>query len=140
MAGEVLGFVGARSIVCRPTSTAHARALHREDPEVIVWWGSIVECSSAISRVERAGGLSEADAGLARASLAQLRITWFEVQPGELLREQAIHLLRLHPLRAADALQLASALEWADSPPVGAFVTFDERLRSAALREGFSVP
>lgn len=121
-------------------ATARARELHREDPELVVWWGSVVECSSAISRVERAGGLSEADAGSARASLAQLRLTWFEVQPGDVLREQAIRLLRLHPLRAADALQLASALEWADSPPVGAFVTFDERLRSAALREGLSVP
>lgn len=121
-------------------STARARALHREDPQVVAWWGSIVECSSAISRVERAGVLSEADAGSARASLAQLRITWFEMQPGDVLREQATRLLRLHPLRAADALQLASALEWAGSPPVGAFVTFDERLRRAALREGLSVP
>ena len=56
------------------------------------------------------------------------------------VREQAIRLLRLHPLRAADSLQLAAALEWAGSPPDGAFVTFDERLRVAAAREGFSTP
>lgn len=120
-------------------STAHARALLRKYPAV-VWWGSIVERSPAISQVERAGGLSEADAGLARGSLAQLRITWFEVQPGDVLRAQAIRLLRLHPLRPAHALQLASAFEWAGSPPLGAFVTIDERLRSATLREGLSVP
>ena len=40
-----------------------------------------------------------------------------EVLPAEAVREQAARLLRLHPLRAADALQLAAALVWADSPP-----------------------
>lgn len=67
-----------------------------------------------------------------------LRASWFEVQPGDAIREQALRLLRVHPLRAADALQLAAALEWAGTPTRAAFMTFDERLRSAAHREGFS--
>jgi hypothetical protein len=45
--------------------------------------------------------------------------------------------LRLHPLRAADATQLAAALEWGGSPPEGHFVSFDQRLNAAAQREGF---
>ena len=35
----------------------------------------------------------------------------------------------------ADALQLAAAMEWAGTPPDGAFVTFDERLGAAARRD-----
>ena len=106
----------------------------------MVWWGSVVECASAISRVLRANHLAEKDARNAHALLRELRTTWFEVQPGDAVREQALRLLRLHPLRAADALQLAAALEWSGTPPVGGFVTFDRRLREAAVREGFMVP
>ena len=75
-----------------------------------------------------------------RKLLEMLRDSWFEIQPGDAVREQALRLLRLHPLRAADALQLAAALEWAGSPPAGSFVTFDDRLGEAAQREGFTLP
>ena len=46
-----------------------------------------------------------------------------------------------HPLRAADALQLAAALEWADQRPTPdhAFVTLDHRLGAIAAKEGFSL-
>lgn len=56
------------------------------------------------------------------------------------VRNQAIRLLGLHPLRAADALQLAAALVWADRRPRGhPFVCLDAGLREAAHAEGFSV-
>jgi predicted nucleic acid-binding protein len=56
------------------------------------------------------------------------------------LRERAGRALAAHPLRAADALQLAAALVWADDSPAGeAFVCLDDRLREAAGREGFQV-
>jgi uncharacterized protein len=45
----------------------------------------------------------------------------------------------VHPLRAADAFQLAAAQAWRQQDPSGAsFVCLDERLRDAAAREGFS--
>jgi predicted nucleic acid-binding protein len=50
-----------------------------------------------------------------------------------------MRVLRLHALRAADALQLAAALEWSGSPAAGVIVSFDERLAQAAAREGFEV-
>jgi hypothetical protein len=108
-----------------------------EDSELVVWWGSAIECASAIARIHRDGHLSAAAEREARALLDILRKSWFEVQPGDLVREQALRLLRVHPLRAADALQLAAGLEWAGTPPSGHFVTFDDRLRDAAVREGF---
>lgn len=120
--------------------TERARQLHTEDPELVVWWGSAIECASAIARLHREGHLTAAEEARARALLMALKASWFEVQPGDAVREQALRILRLHPLRAADALQLAAALEWGGSPPEGHFVSFDERLGAAAQREGFITP
>ena len=48
--------------------------------------------------------------------------------------------LRVHPLRAADALQLAAAIVAAEDQPADLpFVTLDDRLALAAEREGFTV-
>jgi hypothetical protein len=52
----------------------------------------------------------------------------------------AKRLLRVHPLRTADALQLAAALIACEGEPAGlGFMAFDERLRMAADREGLAV-
>ena len=120
--------------------TARAREMLGEDKELVVWWGSLIECASAISRLHRDGQLTSREEAQARALLTTLKASWFEVQPGDAVREQALRILRLHPLRAADAVQLAAALEWAGSPPEGTFVSFDERLGAAAQREGFLTP
>lgn len=109
-----------------------------DDPEQVVWWGSAVECASAIARLHREGHLTDREESQARELLATLRASWFEVQPGPGLREQAFRLLRLHPLRAADALQLAAAMTWSGPTPSGTLLTFDERLATAARREGFA--
>lgn len=90
-----------------------------------------------LARLHRDGLLGESAEHEARALLDVLRLSWFQVQPGDAVREQALRLFRVHPLRAADALQLAAALEWAGAPPQGDFVTYDDRLRAAAVREGF---
>jgi predicted nucleic acid-binding protein len=63
-----------------------------------------------------------------------------EVSPAEELRDRAMRLLDLHPLSAADALQLAAALDWCGERTAGAgFVCLDQRLRAAATLEGFDV-
>jgi predicted nucleic acid-binding protein len=125
------------TLVLQQPRTSEARVLLEEDGDVVAWWGSAVECASAIARLHRDGQLGESAEREARALLDMLRRSWFEVQPGDAVREQALRLLRVHSLRAADALQLAAALEWAGAPPEGDFVTFDDRLRAAAVREGF---
>ncbi len=54
------------------------------------------------------------------------------------MRETAIRFLRVHPLRAADALQLAAAFIAAERrPPSLEMVTFDDRLADIARKEGF---
>jgi uncharacterized protein len=125
------------TLVLEQPRTAQARQLHTQDPELVVWWASSIECASAIARLHRDGQLTAADEAQARGLLTTLRASWFEVQPGDAVLEQALRVLRLHPLRAADAMQLAAALEWSGSPPNGQFVSFDQRLSAAAQREGF---
>ncbi|MHB1980941.1 MAG: hypothetical protein ACYCOS_04395 [Sulfobacillus sp.] len=52
----------------------------------------------------------------------------------------AVRLLRVHPLRAADALQLAAALVWAaEMGEAAVIVTLDHRLAAVAAREGLVV-
>lgn len=114
-----------------------SRQLHAADPEIVAWWGSSIECASSIARLHREDRLTAAEDRQARSLLTMLSASWFEVQPGDAVRAQALRLLRLHSLRAADALQLAAAVEWGGSPPEGQFVSFDERLNAAAEREGF---
>lgn len=116
-----------------------AHALYREDAELAVWWGTPIECASAFARLRRDGVLDAAGEGAARSLLMALQDAWFEIQPNEAVRRQALRVLRIHPLRSADSHQLAAALEWGGSPPEGELIAFDERLKAAALREGFVV-
>ena len=110
------------------------------DATRIVWWGTRIECVSAACRLEREGELTPSQTQKILADMARVLDQSIEVQPVEVLRERAERLLRVHPLRAADALQLAAALISCDENPrdVG-FVCLDERLRTAASAEGFSV-
>lgn len=72
--------------------------------------------------------------------LGLLAASWVEIEPVEQVRRRAIRLLRLHPLRAADALQLAAALTAADEDPQRLdVVSSDDHLSAAARREGFKV-
>jgi predicted nucleic acid-binding protein len=114
--------------------------LVRDDPAVAVSWATPAECVAALARLEREGRLSDAGWGVARERLRAVARGWTEVPPVERVRSQAMRMLRLHPLRAADALQLAAAVVLADFEP-GAlpFVTLDAQLAGAASREGFEV-
>lgn len=120
-------------------SSARAHELLREDPDAVVWWSTPVECASAFARLRRQERLTHAEEESALRLLRTLQRSWYEVTPGDRVRAQALRLLRLHSLRAADSLQLAAAVEWAGSPASGELVTFDERLGFAARLEGFDV-
>ena len=114
--------------------------LYRADPAVITWWGSEIECVSAFARLEREDAMSAAMVAAAMDRLKGLRSAWHEVQPSQALRDTATRLLRVHPLRASDAVQLSSAVIASDREPSAIeLVTLDTRLASAARREGFAV-
>ena len=116
------------------------KGLMKDDEDIVVWWTTYIECLSALSRRQREGVLTSGDATKARAVLSALAAAWSEVQPTELVRLRAERLLSIHPLRAADALQLAAALVWAQETPRGLdFVCLDQNLRESSLKEGFSI-
>jgi hypothetical protein len=74
------------------------------------------------------------------ADSRQLADRWHEIVPSDAVRRAAERLLRVHPLRATDSLQLAAALIAADHDPTTLeIVCLDARLSSAARREGFTV-
>ena len=109
------------------------------DPAMVTWWGTPVECLSALMRLVREGRLPNDAARDAQLRLHELRNGWDEVLPGEACRRMAERMLRVHALRAADALQLAAALIAADHDPSRLeFVCLDQRLMEAGRREGFT--
>jgi uncharacterized protein len=117
-----------------------ARAIARRDPLVTLWWGTKVECTSAFSRLEREGRLDVSQIGEAKRRMEIAAGDWREIAPSERVREDAMRLLRVHNLRAGDALQLAAALTASENlPGTLEFVCLDDRLSVAAMREGFRV-
>ncbi len=125
-------------LIVEEAASRRVRSLPRT--EQMVWWGTRVECVSAVCRLERDGVLTPSQVRKILADLAHILDQAFEVQPVEVLRGRAERLLRVHPLRAADALQLAAALiACEENPRTVGFVCLDERLRAAAIAEGFAV-
>jgi uncharacterized protein len=127
-------------LVSEADTARRADAL-RADPTVAVWWATAVECESALQRRVRDGSIDRAGAQLARERLVALAASWHEVPAAPAVRTLALRLLRTHPLRAADSLQLAAALALLQG---GArpfqFLTADARLAEAAEIEGLVVP
>jgi uncharacterized protein len=126
-------------LLVREANSERVAALLGEDPDMIVSWSTPLECASALSRTRRAGHIDVATESALLDVLRELSGEWSEVQPTEHVRLTAMRLLRTHPLRAADALQLAAALAWEARPAGDVFITFDDRLATAAALEGFAV-
>jgi len=127
-------------LCCAQPASAQLERMARTDGTMVVWWATPVEIVSALARLGREGALTAVDLNATIALLCTLRESWTEVLPADGVRERAERLLRAHSVRAADALQLAAALVWAADRPAGAVVvTLDDRLRSAASQEGFTV-
>ena len=98
---------------------------------------SEVELASALIRRWREGAFSAAERDRALSALASdlAALTVVEIVPA--VAASARTLLMRHPLRAGDALQLASCLHLREA--VGeavAFAGFDDRLNGAAAEEG----
>jgi hypothetical protein len=111
-----------------------------EDGDVVTWTLTPVELVSALRRLVRDGELGEREARRAEDLAGTVLERTHVVVDVERVKAVAIRLLRVHGLRAADALQLGAALVWADGEPAGLVLhTFDRRLATAAQREGFEV-
>ena len=106
----------------------------------MAWWASPIACGSAVHHLRREGAFTATEAAQVLATFAGVLDAANVVEAGDKLGARALRLLGVHPLQAADAQQLAAALLWARENPGGRdFVNLDERLRTAAILEGFSV-
>ena len=106
----------------------------------VVWWGSLLEIQSAISRLHREKQITDAGKKGASERLQFLGGGWREILPGDSLRELAMELLDVYSLRAADSLQLAASLTWCEQRPARRrFICGDKKLSQAANSIGFSV-
>ena len=127
-------------LIVEEHTSDHATRHYEANPELVVWWGTSVECASALARLECDGALETRDLTQALQQLQARKSAWNEVQPLDNVRAAAQRLLRLHPLRGADALHLGAALVAADHrPQAWEFVCLDARLAAAAEREGFGI-
>jgi predicted nucleic acid-binding protein len=128
------------ALTARDKHLERVEPLASEDRKIAVWWAARVECVSAFRSRVRAGDLTgrgEMEAAVRLDALAQ---DWVEIQPLIAVMNVAERLVRRYVLSAADALQLAAALDWAGEQRQGlGLVTFDQRLADAARLEGFTV-
>lgn len=132
-------FWDASAVVPLLVSEPHSRRLDElfARGSLVVWWGTAVEVAAALARRDRSGELAPAESAESFALLDFLMGAWREVPPLRAVRQAAQRLVKVHPLRASDSLQLAAALAAAGGEPSSVeFVCLDERLRQAAAREG----
>lgn len=125
-------------------ATEVMQALLRQDRQIVTWWGTAVECYSALCRRQRENRnkdrLNVADFAKLEERFELLSQSLNVIKPTAQLRARSLRLLAVHTLRAADALQLASALVWCEEQTKGAaFVCLDDRLNVAAAKEGFTI-
>lgn len=122
-------------------ASPHAAAWIGADDAMVIWTFTSVEVISALRRLVRESAIDEEAARLAENRVEELVRVSHVVIDVDPVKAHATRLLRLHPLRAFDAVQLGAALHWAEGHPQGRTLhTLDGRLRLAAQREGFLVP
>jgi predicted nucleic acid-binding protein len=121
-------------------STPVMHQLIAADPDAIVWFLSSVELLSVLGRIGRqTADLADLMPGV-RLDAMELFRHWAAVTHVEGVRRRAERLVGVHPLSAADALQIGAALLAAgDRPETLEFVTLDRVLARAAQLEGFRV-
>jgi predicted nucleic acid-binding protein len=126
-------------LIVEEAGSSACRRLLRADHGIAVWTLSRVEVLSAIWRRVRAGDMEHAGAVQAKRRLDAVAGHWIEIDGLSAVRARAERILAVHPLRAADALQLAAALVLSKDRPHWAFVTGDVQLARVAELEGFDV-
>ena len=133
-------FADASALVKRYVAETGSELVRARDL-LVVSALSGVEVPSAFARLRRDGHLSGAQADVLHRRLTR------DLSGGDLVvldvdpvLDAAARLLQRHPLRAGDAVQLASASAAREvDPSVTELLCFDRRLGAAAAAEGFLV-
>jgi predicted nucleic acid-binding protein len=140
-------FADSSALVKLYVPEAHHAVVRDISEPIVVSALAEVEVPAALWRKQRLGELSAADAGLLCAEFAadvageDLPAPRFAVvSVGDDVVDAAVEAVSRHPLRADEAVQLASAVVVRRllGDLIG-FVAFDVALRSAAAAEGFGL-
>lgn len=116
------------------------RELYLEHTTCTVWTLTPLEVFSALCRLKREEHLTLSGHQEALDRLNQLKPGFTLIENSDGVKKRAERCLLVHPLKAADALQLAAALvACEENPSEYPFITLDKRLAEAAFREGFRV-
>ncbi len=127
-------------LIVQEEKTEYCIKQFRDDEDAIVWTLSKIEVFSALCRRFRDNSLTEEAFELSKTRMNDFFDMVFEVVSIPKVKQRALRLLQVHPLKAADALQLASVLVATEEDPSRLpIICFDERLGHAARREGFTV-
>lgn len=110
----------------------------KADPQVLTAWHAVSECASAFCRLRREERITERQLNGLLKDLEEMAGNWFIISPGKRLEKLTLRMLRVHPLRAMDAIHLAAAcLSRSEDENVMCFYSEDIRLAEAAAKEGY---
>ena len=99
-----------------------------------VWRLTGVELASAVMRLRREGRIADAQANEAESRIDELMQSSHVIIDVDAVQSQTRRLLGLHPLRAADALQLGATWEWAGVGSAVPYLRRSARARRPARR------
>lgn len=117
--------------------TEQAHAILKKDRNITVWCLTYLEATSALNRRLRSDEIHFGHYRAGEERLKRLHLSWDQILFSDRLVQLSARLLRTHPLRTADSLQLAAALvAGGNDPSQVCFFSYDDRLNEAAAREG----
>lgn len=128
-------FWDSSAIVSLLVEQVHTRAVERlalADDVMALWWLTPVECVSALQRLKREVTMDAPRLRSVGDDLTRMVNRAGQIDPEPEIPLLAMQLLERHPLRAADALQLAAAIALSQEIGLTDFVCCDNRLREAA--------
>lgn len=120
-------------LVVTEPATDRVRAWLGDDPEIVTWGWTRIELVSAVERRFREGHMDRVQRRLLLDAFGELARAWDEVIDLVAVRTKAAAVLARHPLRPADAGQLAAALLVAGDELGLTFVCLDKRAAAAEL-------
>jgi predicted nucleic acid-binding protein len=127
-------------LIVREEQSKYCLRAYRADSDMLVWTMSKLEVLGALCRRMRDGALGPTSFDSAALRTNRLFESIYEVDAIQRVKERAMRLLRVHPLRAADALQLAAVMVGTEENVRRLpFMCFDDRLAAAARLEGYEV-
>lgn len=127
-------------LIANEENTEYCLGVLGDDPRVLIWCLSPIEVMGVLCRRLREGVITSEEFGNTKEQLRIVLEHAAEITAIAKVRARALRILETHPLKAADACQLAAALVGCKEEPERlAMVCLDERLKNAALKEGFIV-